>query len=271
MAPKKTAAKKTAPGKNDSGKKEFVWSDDEVELLLNVVADYKALKASESVDWESVKTKYKDIFERFLAALPEGNTQVCENFPHKKDEIKLQSLTSKLKAIRLKFRQAVDSGRRSGHGRVVMIYYELCERIWGGSPATEQIDGGIETVELTQGLESLDESVVSDTTATTSSSACCGTTQPSDESQLTADSEEDVEQNEEGTDQESTSAPRDTVIKRREFLNEKLKNYKHNKMKRKLPVDVQLLGCAQEELTIKKRLVEQVDRMNQRYAKNMRR
>lgn len=40
-------------------------------------------------------------------------------------------------------------------------------------------------------------------------------------------------------------------------------------MKRKLPVDVQLLGCAQEELTIKKRLVEQVDRMNQRYAKNM--
>lgn len=62
-------------------------------------------------------------------------------------------------------------------------------------------------MELTQGLENLDESVVSDTTATTSSSACCGTTQPSDESQLTADSEEDVEQNEEGTDQESTSAP----------------------------------------------------------------
>ena len=264
MAPKKTAAKKTAPGKNDSGKKEFVWSDDEVEILLNVTADYKALKASESVEWELVKTKYKDIFERFVSALPEGNTQVCENFPHKKHEIKLQSLTSKLKAIRLKFRQPVDSGCRSGHGRVVMLYYELCERIWGGSPATEQIDGGIETVELTQGLESLDESVVSDTTATTSSSACCGTTQPSDESQLTADSEEDVEQNEEKTDPESTSAPRDTVIKRREFLDEKLKNYKHNKMKRKLPVDVQLLRCAQEELTLKKRLVEPVNRMNQR-------
>ena len=29
-----------------------------------------------------------------------------------------------------------------------MIYYELCEKIWGSSPATEQIDGGIETVEL---------------------------------------------------------------------------------------------------------------------------
>ena len=101
----------------------------------------------QSVDWESVKSKYKDIFDHFVVALPEENTDICRNFPHKKEEIKLQNVTAKLKAIRLKFRQAVDSGRQSGHGRVVMIYYELCEKIWGGSPATEQIDGGIETVE----------------------------------------------------------------------------------------------------------------------------
>ena len=135
MPAKKAPAKsKTSPKKKDSNKKEFVWSDDEVELLLNVANEYKVAKAAESVDWESVKSKYKDIFDLFVAALPE--------------EIKLQSLTSKLKAIRLKFRQAVDSGRRSGHGRVVIIYYELCEKIWGGSPATEQIEGGVETVEL---------------------------------------------------------------------------------------------------------------------------
>ena len=59
-----------------------------------------------------------------------------------------QIVTSKLKAIRIKFRQAVDSGRKSGHGRVVMIFYELCEKVWGGSPATEQIDGGIESLEF---------------------------------------------------------------------------------------------------------------------------
>ena len=35
-------------------KKEFVWSDDEVELLLNIANDYKASKAAESVNWESV-------------------------------------------------------------------------------------------------------------------------------------------------------------------------------------------------------------------------
>ena len=40
-------------------------------------------------------------------------------------------------------------------------------------------------------------------------------------------------------------------------------------MKRKLPADTQLLNCAQEELAIKKQLLEQDDKMDQRYAENM--
>ena len=44
----------------------------------------------------------------------------------------------------------------------------------------------------------------------------------------------------------------DTVSKRREFLDKKLGTYKHEHMKRKLPVDSQLLSCAQEELALKK-------------------
>ncbi len=40
-------------------------------------------------------------------------------------------------------------------------------------------------------------------------------------------------------------------------------------MKRKLPVDSQMLGCGQEELAIKRQLVEQVDKMDQRYAETM--
>ena len=126
--------------------------------LLNVTHEYKVAKAAESIDWESVKSKYKDIYASFLAALPDD---IYGNFPHKKEEIKLH-VTSKLKSVRLEFRQAVDSGRKSGHGRVVMIYYELCEKIWGGSPATEQIDGGIETVELISENENDPQSTVND-------------------------------------------------------------------------------------------------------------
>ena len=42
-----------------------------------------------------------------------------------------------------------------------------------------------------------------------------------------------------------------TVRQRREFLDDKLKNYIHKKMNRKLSVDTQVLGCAQEELQVK--------------------
>ena len=40
-------------------------------------------------------------------------------FPHESEEINKTILTNKLKAIRIKFRAAVDSGRKSGHGRIV--------------------------------------------------------------------------------------------------------------------------------------------------------
>ena len=39
-------------------KKDFQWSDDEVELLLNVTYGYKTAKAAKCTDWESVKNRY---------------------------------------------------------------------------------------------------------------------------------------------------------------------------------------------------------------------
>lgn len=53
-------------------KKEFQWTDDESELLLSVTIDYKTAKAIENVDWESVKSKYNDIYARFKAYLPDS-------------------------------------------------------------------------------------------------------------------------------------------------------------------------------------------------------
>ena len=83
-----------------------------------------------------------------LPSTPEEASTVLKDYPHTKDQIIKQALTNKLKAIRLKYRQAVDSGRRSGHGRVVQLYYELCAKIWGGSPATQQIEGGLESSDM---------------------------------------------------------------------------------------------------------------------------
>lgn len=213
-----------------SKRKEIVWRDDEAELLLSVIHNY-SVKGNREYRF---KSKYKDIHGLFIASLPSDGTD--DNFPHKKEELTQAVVASKLKAIRIRFRQAVDSGRRSGHGRVVMIYYELCESIWGGSPATEQIDGGLETVELV-------------TTDDSGRNVSCDTS----------------------SDTESNEGICATTKQRCEFLDNKFKNYKQDKLKRKLPVDAQLLNCTQEELQIKKQMLDHMDKIDQRYSENMER
>ena len=96
----------------------YKWTDDEVELLLTVTKEYKTKQIAKSIDWESCVDKYGQILEAYNAhdPLPEDAAAIDKDFPHKKDELTKSVLTSKLKAIRSKYRQAVDNGRRSGHG-----------------------------------------------------------------------------------------------------------------------------------------------------------
>ena len=246
-----------------SGKKEFQWTDDEAELLLNVTHEYKVQKISENVDWESVKAKYDDILVLMKAALPstpeEVQQQIDKDYPHTKDEITKQILSTKLKSIRLKFRQAVDSGRRSGHGRVVLLYYELCEKVWGGSPATNQIDGGVESTDISSFVQSPSSSSSSTSDPLSNEHVCS-------DSEAENDGEQRQPDNTTSSDNLSTPEP---VQQRRELLDRKLTNYKQEKMKRKLPVDAQLLHCAKEELEMKKKCVEQMDRMEQKHNDNM--
>ena len=58
--------------------KNFMWSDEEINLLLHVVIDYKAGKAGGGVDWESVRSKYEDVTKMFLEnTLMTTNTYPC--------------------------------------------------------------------------------------------------------------------------------------------------------------------------------------------------
>ena len=120
----------------------FTWTDHEVELLLGV--DFKSEKEAEGYDWESVKTKYEIITESYLKRYPKDDK---ENFPKSdpQNDFSKARIVTKIKAIRLKFRKAVDAGRRNGGGRVVSTSYDLCENVWGGSPSAEMIGGGIDS------------------------------------------------------------------------------------------------------------------------------
>ena len=179
-----------------------------------------------------------------LPTSPETAKELGKDYPHTSDEVTKQVVTSKLKGIRLKYCLAVDSGRRSGHGRVVLFYFELCEKIWGGSPATEQICSGIESADLEATTERPDTDVNLPTTA------------PDEEPQDSADISGGIEE---------TSR----VTQRRALLDEKLSNYKQEKLKKRLPADAQLIQNAKEDFDVKRRLLENMKHMDKEHAETM--
>ena len=136
----KTAGKgksKAAPDKDAT----FQWTDDEVRLLLEVTRDYKVKKEAKSVDWESVRSKYNDIHALLKEKFPEKSGGVNDGFldiPHGKDELSVKNPDNSVEGNP----PEIPSGSGSGYGRLVLIFYELCNEIWGGNPATEKIFPG---------------------------------------------------------------------------------------------------------------------------------
>ena len=221
--------------------KDFKWTDDECELMLSVTRDYKVQKMAVNVDWESVKTKYEDILAMMQAELPVNapttRSQITgKDYPHAKSELTKAILTTKLKAVRQKYRKAVDTGRKSGQGRVVLLYFDLCEAIWAGSPSTEQIDTGLESRDLQTALSEGNDQAI-------------GTTDTSDS----------------GT----TSDANTEVQSRRDLLDKQLSEHRHKNLKRKINTDVQLLKITEEELEVKKRLLEKMEKAEDLYQDNM--
>ena len=47
---------------NESPEINLIWTDDEVQLLLESVRNFKTQKSGEGIDWECVKEKYKRIY-----------------------------------------------------------------------------------------------------------------------------------------------------------------------------------------------------------------
>ena len=152
----------------------------------------------------------------------------------------------------------MDSGRQSGHGRVVLLYNELCEKISGGSLATHKITSGVESRDLLN-------------SGTSSSISSVSLPPPSDVKWFTC-SESSNLVCDESTDGDSTcrylsqgQQQQSVVNERRKLLDSTLSNYKLAKLKRKLSTDTQLVGITKEELAMKKCLVDQMERMSRQY------
>ena len=127
-----------------SQKEIFTWTDSEIELLLEAAKVFSTNCSFERKDWESVKSKYDKIRQLFAERYPNSPEGIIsEEYPKSQslETITKDRIAAKLKSIRKNYKKAVDKGKRSGGGRVVMTFYDLCQDIWAGAPATTSIEG----------------------------------------------------------------------------------------------------------------------------------
>ena len=97
-----------------SKSKEFVWTDDEIQLLIESAADFEAQQEYAGVCCESIRSKYESIRQLLVDRYPgEGkDEEIDERYPRKGEnigEITKDRVCSKLKVIRKKYKKAVDS------------------------------------------------------------------------------------------------------------------------------------------------------------------
>ncbi|XP_032359836.1 uncharacterized protein LOC116672239 [Etheostoma spectabile] len=218
----------------------LVWTDDEVELLLKVTQEYKEDRAAVDVDWESLQTKYGDIFERYQENYPSAEEAKAtgKEYPHSKNEITKVQLATKIKAIRIRYRQALNSGRRNGHGRVILLFFELCRSIWGGTLATHAKYQNIKT----------DDDMAIETVKSIGSSSDAGLS-----SMLGGDgvAEDDVST-------EIVGSPH-------QRLNATPSAFRRKKLKRKLSTD----SIADDDLDIQRRLLRRLEANHDEFMQKM--
>ncbi|KAK1878136.1 Nuclear body protein SP140-like protein [Dissostichus eleginoides] len=225
----------------------FLWTDDEVELLLRVTLEYKTTKVKENVDWESCKCKYSDISRAFHVQYP--RTRADKDFPHDANAITKVQLTAKLKQIRTKYRQLVNTGSRSHQGRVMLLFFELCEEVWGGSPFTRNISSpATRTIRsLSSGIETGD---LEESSSGQSSSPSLERSKDLPKPQ---------------SSQSSESLPAAVVKQRRDLLQPKLNSHRSDRLKRTFPADY----AVQEDIQIKRRMMGTMEQTSSRNADNM--
>ncbi|CAB4006661.1 Hypothetical predicted protein [Paramuricea clavata] len=220
----------------------FLWTDAEIELLLASVKVFASNCLFNGTDWEGVKSKYEKIREIFVERYPKTNDGEIEekpnsDYPKSKslENITKERIAAKLKTIRGNFKKAIDSGKQSGGGRVVMTYYDLCHDIWAGAPSTKSIEA----------QEKNDKS------------------SEKDKSELplynNSDNEMEALFGISAEEEDTHGTPKSqNPTNRREKVAKYLSNEKEKRMSSKISVDKQHLHLAREDLALKRKMMETV-------------
>ena len=71
-----------------------------------------------------------------------------DGLPHNLDLLTRERIASKIKDVRKTYNRAVDSGKKSGGGKTVETFYDVCSEIWDGCPATTSLEHGVDTTDF---------------------------------------------------------------------------------------------------------------------------
>lgn len=162
-----TVSSVTNAKKNE--KKKWKWEEEMIQSLVDALKDYKSICEFNSLDFSADKVKlYEDVRKTMAVSYPESFGPVKVSTPAKPvkemskkeydaynqkynsemNEIKMgyKRVKEKIKSIRQDYSKAVTSGRRSGSGKVVLEFYEDLTTLWGGSPSTQPLSFGVDSL-----------------------------------------------------------------------------------------------------------------------------
>ena len=200
-----------------------------------------------------------------------------EKFPNK-STITKERITAKLKSIRTGFKKAADAGRKSGDGRAVFMFYDLCENLWGVSPAVTSLRFGVETLSNHNQSEEnvFDAGEIEEALFPAYLPPVNGSTNANGSVTDYFDHfEEAEEENGEKTQSSKGRKPIDVqafvkpVEERREAVKQMLKNRKDKKMTSKISNDDQLLQLTREDIAFKKELLEKIDKSDKEFKSEL--
>ena len=149
------------------------------------------------------------------------------------------------------------------------LYYELCEKIWGGSPATEQMETGVETEEVNQQVDMGERGSDCDDTGENSEPTQLSDTSSQFNSRELSTSGDQSSQRSSRESSVSENQSGSSSLKRREKLDETLATYKHKRMKKRMSADAQMLQLAEKELELKQQMAERLETMSRDHNETM--
>ena len=240
-------------------KTEFCWTDDEIQLILESVNQYRCNREYEGTNWENVRFKYERIQEIFIESYPKNSVEGKE-FPvlENPEVIGKDRVAAKLKKCDRIIRKL-----QTPKGKLVQVVLCLCSMIseklfGGGSSCVASLQEGIDSSSQAD-QENVDCVLNGPYDQLGSSSSSSNYFSNSSNVADDLDDEDQILQQ-----NQSKSERRENVI---DLLNKR----KDLKLAAKNRPEKRKLNYAEEDIQLKRKLIERMDRSDQEFQENLER